>query len=380
MEKAALDTNNDPIGPGNTVLLAAEATTVAADGTTTFQITDAQGSELPGAVTFTVDDGIGNTVSFELNAGPEVRFLQDPLVGMTIRDGDTFFLDGLPHEFDTGSVLLVTATGSTIQDGNTFTITDIPPPSPPNPPRAPITRTFEFNSTGGTVANNVPIPFSTNDNNLQIIGSIVNAINVTAQFNSSAAAVGQRISIINENMLAPVTENAGGPTITISGAPGVRPGAFLIPVEESQDSDAFGDAIDVAMDGTRNASRDGDRINFSGAITSDFSNVVARGIFTDVGSDGRSTPGFVPVDFLAADSSAEVADRMVAAINANTSIVAVRRGTGVQLQNDAFFTAASEPPLRIGGTAPGGDITGMAFVGQRLFAVTADDPTTPSHI
>jgi hypothetical protein len=130
------------------------------------------------------------------------------------------------------------------------------------------------------------------------------------------------------------------------------------------------------MNGTRNASRDGNRINFSGAITADFTNVASRGIFADVGSVGQVTPGFVPVNFLAADSSSEVADRMVSAINSNSPIVAVRRGTGVQLQNGAFFSAATEPPMRIGGSAPGGDITGMTFLGSRLFAVTADDPTT----
>ncbi|HJN11945.1 MAG TPA: pre-peptidase C-terminal domain-containing protein [Pirellulaceae bacterium] len=377
VEHGALDTDNDPIGPGNTILLASEATTVAADGTTIFQITDAEGTELPGAVTFTIDDGLGNTVNFELNAGPEVRYVHSPQTGVTIRDGDTFFLDGLPHEFDTGSVLLVTATGNSIQDGDTFTITDIPPPSPPNAPRGPITRIFEFERQGGLNGSNaIAIPYTLNDNNLQIISSIVNAVNVSAQFNASAVAVGQRISILNENASAPVTENAGGPTITVNGAPGVRPGAFAIPVEESQNSAEFGNAIDQAMNGTRNASRDGDRINFSGAITANFFNVELRGVFTDIGSTGQVTAGLIPVNFMAADSASEVADSMVAAINNNSQIVAVRRGTGVQLQNGAFFVSATEPPLRIGGSAPGGDIAGMAFLNGRLFGVTRDDPST----
>ncbi len=370
VEHAALDTDNDPFGPGNTVLLAPEATTTAADGTTIFQITDAEGTVFPGQVSFTVDDGQGGTVSFEFNSGPEVRFVHSPATGVTIRDGDTFFLDSLPHEFDTGSVMVVTATGNTIQDGDTFTITDVPPP---NTPGGPITRTFEFDRQGGLNNNNaIAVPFALGDNNLQIIGAIVNAINVSAQFNASAVAVGQRISILNENPLAPVTENAGGPTLVIQGAPGVRPGAFSIPVEESQNSGEFGLAIDQAMNGNFNASADGDRINFSGATTSNFSPIEARGVFTSTGSTGFFTPGFVPVNFLAADTATEIADRMVAAINANTQVVAVRRGTGVQLQSPstAFFASATEPPLRIGGSAPGGDITGMAFVGSRLFAVS----------
>jgi len=379
VEHGALDTDNDPFGPGNTVLLGADATVVnAAFGTTTFQITDASGSELPGPVRFSVADGAGGIFDFEFNAGPEVRFVHSPQTGVTIRDGDTFFLDLQPYEFDTGTVMVVTATGNTIQDGDTFTITDVPPPPQPGQPqRLPITRVFEFDRQGGLNDNNaIPVPFTLNDNNLQIISAIVNAVNLSAQFNAQAVAVGQRISILNENALAPMSESAGGPTLFLQGAPGVRPGAVAIPSEESFDANSFGNAIDQALNGAVNASRDGDRINFSGAVDADFTNIVTRGVFTDIGSDGRVAPNFIPVNFLAADTATEIATRIVDAINANTPVNAVQRGTGAELQGGATFMSATEPPLRIGGTAPGGDITGMAFVGGRLFAVTGDDPRT----
>jgi len=160
----------------------------------------------------------------------------------------------------------------------------------------------------------------------------------------------------------------------------VRPGAIQVPSEESLDSDEFGSLLDQALNqvvsAPVDASRAGNRINFSGAIDANFTNLINRGVFTDVQSDGRVTAGRIPVNFLAADTAQEIASRMVAAINANTPLTAVQRGTGAELQGGAVFSAASEPPLRVGGTAPGGDITGMAFVNGRLFAVTGDDPRT----
>ena len=192
-------------------------------------------------------------------------------------------LDGVPYEFDTGSVIVITGNGNTIQDGDTITITDEPPFDPMNP-RGPITRTFEFELQGGLLNNNnIAIPFTRGDNNPQIIASVVNAIN-NALFAVQSVAFNTRITLFNESNTVRATENAGGPTVFIEGAPGVTGGALRIPVEESFDSNQFGLAIDNAIDTIPDASFEGNRLNFSGATTADFSQIIARGVFTDMGS------------------------------------------------------------------------------------------------
>ena len=57
------------------------------------------------------------------------------------------------------------------------------------------------------------------------------------------------------------------------------------------------------------------------------------------------------MNFLAADDDIDIADAMVAAINQNTGVQAIRSGPGVQLQGGAFFQSASLP-IRLGGTRP----------------------------
>ncbi len=58
--------------------------------------------------------------SFEFNSGPEVRYTYSPQTGIYVRDGDTFLLDGLAYEFDTGSVIVVDAlNGNGVVDGET---------------------------------------------------------------------------------------------------------------------------------------------------------------------------------------------------------------------------------------------------------------------
>lgn len=372
VEHGALDTDNDPFGLGNTVIFGAEAT-ITTPSSTVFNIQD--GQMTGGApMTLTVNDGAGRSFTFEFNSGPEVRLVHrptgNPATDVTIRDGDRFTLDGAPYEFDTGTVLVVTATGNTINDGDTITITDEPVPDPMNP-RLPITRTFEFDLQGGlNNNNNVAIPFTRSSTNAQIISSIISAVN-SAQFNAQAVAVGQRISILNESINNRVSESAGGPTITLEGSPGVRGGAVRIPVEESMDRDQFGAAIDSALNGNPNASWEGDRLNFSGAITADFTEIVNRGVFIPTGGDGTVTAGNTAVDFLASDDAATIATRLATAITDNTGIRAVTRGTGVELLDGAFFEdSSSNSPLRIGGTAPGGDITGMTILNGVMYAVT----------
>ena len=79
-------------------------------------------------------------------------------------------------------------------------------------------------------------------------------------------------------------------------------------------------------------------------------------------------------DFLASDTAEEIAEKMTTALNGQT-IPTTQDGTVVRLDAPATVVPPIDSPLRIGGAAPGGDITGMAFIGNTLYAVSNDDDT-----
>ncbi|MEO8493591.1 MAG: PPC domain-containing protein, partial [Planctomycetota bacterium] len=405
VEHGVLDTTFDPSVMAGSPLLATRTVEPTSfdplTGATLSDIRDGSSSTGSRPTTFTVTGG-GTTRIFEFDAGPEIQVLQDPMLQnpnptapVTIRDGDVFTLDDIAYEFDTGTVFYVTATAAQIIEGETFTVTSIP--ATPQDFRQ---LTFEFSSDSAIAASSdlavlIPVPGT----NQLVVQAMVDAINLAPNFNGSAVAVadpngGFRITLINEDPANPARENAAGSFIATQGAPGVVPGRVSIPAEESMDAFELGDAIELAIDGSNArghvASSDGDRVNFRGAAVSNFGTLVTppRQVFRDTGSrDGTVTldpttanPNRTafPVDFLAADTADDIAIEMVQAINAIFGPgTAIQTGNVVQLA--AGFTFVPGPtnlPLNVGGIAPGGDITGLAWVGGRLFAVTGDDPTT----
>ncbi|MCA9166590.1 MAG: pre-peptidase C-terminal domain-containing protein [Planctomycetales bacterium] len=356
VERGQLDTTVDPIGLGNTALSAVEATEINANGVTIPRIID--------GMQFTVDDGSGATTLFEFNSGPEVTFRYVPAGGIFVRDGDTFLLDGNAYEFDTGSVIVVDAlNGNALVDGQTLTITDNQIPS--------VTRTFEFDDgTGGPLAaGRVAIPFNSGFDQAQIITSIINSINSVGNFNIDASLLpnSNRISLRGESSITGASTTATA--ISISGLPGGS--ASLISVEENSTPTDFGQAIANAVPG---AGVDGNRINFSTAVRGSFPALIARGVFqVNAAADGTvSSPTAVAVPFLASDSAAQLAQRMTTVVDAQPNLTAQLNGGSVILQNGAFFASADDP-LRIGGTAPGGNFTGLAIIGQTIYGVTGPD-------
>ncbi|MCA9214497.1 MAG: pre-peptidase C-terminal domain-containing protein, partial [Planctomycetales bacterium] len=355
-ERGQLDLFVDPIGFGNTSLSLVEPTQInAAGNTVTF---------IPDGLQFSIDDGLGNIFDFEFNTGPEVTFDHLPGADIYVRDGDTFLLDGNQFEFDTGSVVVVTAeNGNGITDGETLTITDNQIP--------PVTRTFEFDDGSGAPigAGNVRIPFDSGFNQQAIINAIVNGINAVGNFDIEAVqlAATNRISLIGEsNVLGAVSTSSG---IVINGTPGGA--SSLISVEETMDAFEFGTAVSTDVPG---ASADGTRLNFSGYTTGDFRQIVNRGVFQVVTTaNGTVTPGFIGIDFLAGESVNETALRAASQITASTTLNASSVGGAIVVNAPASIVAA-DAPLRIGGTAPGGDITGLAIVNGTLYGVTNTGP------
>ncbi|MDP7016121.1 MAG: pre-peptidase C-terminal domain-containing protein [Pirellulaceae bacterium] len=384
-ERGRLNTSADPLSLGRFVLITSEATFSDPQGSTRL-ITD--GATAP--VTFSIDTD-GDMISdffFEFNAGPEVDVVHSPPTGVTIRDGDTFTLDGIPYEFDTGSVLVVTATdlpqqpaGRLFNDGETITITD----------DSVNTVVFEFNDTdapgpppqGGRVL----INFRKNFNQAQMITAVINAINNSPETNVQAELLAStnRITLHNESPTIAATETTSG--MIVDGAPGGA--GFTIPVEEVMDLGEFGSAIETAFQAFPvNASIDGSRLNFRGALVGDFSQMELNrpGVFTTVAADGLVQPGFLPVDFDADDDEDDIAARIVTAAQ-GVGLNVTQLGGAVSFADGSlpFLEIRTvDPPLQVGGDAPGGNITGIADLGGRLWAVSDRgglfeiiDPTSP---
>ena len=374
-----------PATSGTTAVTGVPATTVTpATGATAWNVEDGD--------YFQVDsNGDGNPdMTFEFDTGPEFYFdvnTQDLTNPQILQDGDSFKVDGVKFEFDTGSVLVVTAqNGNQVQDGGTFSIWDDKNNKV----------TFEFDSNQVTLPGNVPVSFAKTDAQQTIITSIVNAINLGApSFDVQAAQLTttNRISLLRESATTKAQVNGQG--ITISGAPGLTdPAAISIPIEETYTVTQLGQAMMQVIDGTQTggfiAGAAGHRLNFMNATTASFSGVtnpvfgttdLATGIHTGQAGAGSN----IRVPFLASDDAAAIAADVdkVLAVRGFSVVLA---GTSVALlpstpQPTFIVTNLATPPafglrgkpddpLPTGGGASGGNITGLAFVGAELYAIT----------
>ncbi|MFP6752850.1 MAG: hypothetical protein VB855_14310, partial [Pirellulaceae bacterium] len=351
--------------------IASEATEVAPDGTTITRIAD--------GTRFLIEhDGnlLTPAVEFEFNGGPEVYFAVDPANGIFVRDGDGFTLDGQPYEFNTGSVLVVNAQiGSQVSDGDTISITD----------KNGQLKNFEFDSGNGVGPGSEKIDFTNNMSQPQLVAAIINAINGTANFEvqaSTLSATSNRITLVDDSTTSNPSTTAIN--IEIQGAGGGTGGSgALIEIEETFNDSQFSVAMVTRFNQLPaiTVSPDGARINFSGSLFGSFTEIINRGVFTDQLTDGLFGVTAVQVPFLASDTAEDIAQKMTTALNGQT-IPSTQDGTVVRLDPPATVVPPIDSPLRIGGRAPGGDITGMAFIGNTLYAVSnrsfdLRDPTTP---
>ncbi|MGM0486523.1 MAG: choice-of-anchor L domain-containing protein [Planctomycetota bacterium] len=361
VERGHLDTS------AATELLLVEATEYDPDsGATISQIID--------GLQFTLEeDGVLGTppITFEFNTGPEITVEPDPGAHEYARDGDTFLIDGETFEFDTGSVIVVEADDGANIDGTQVTITD--------DQANPVEVTFEYDTDGALQSDdNTPIDVDEDDDLTTLLSRTVEAINGEDGFEVTADwLVGtERITLWGESDTIGATSTSA--EVTIEGAPGGT-GDYVIPIEETSDRNDYGTGIVTTFESVPGVTVgwDGDRINFMGADTGDFTELVDRDVFTDVGSDGATTAGALPIPFLAEDTAEDLAQRVADQINGvlaalPQSVVAsgeVVRGEGSPNFRPPIFVTADDP-LRIRSTSVGGIITGVAFVDGTMYAVT----------
>jgi GEVED domain/Dockerin type I domain/Bacterial pre-peptidase C-terminal domain len=340
-------------GQAATLLVAREVTTTRPGQTPLFVIRDGD--------SFQLVDSSGFAVGFEFDLGPEVLVNYDPANGRFVRDGMTFSLDGTTYEFDTGSVVVISAlNGSQVLDSSTVRIRNL----------AGVERIFEFDLNGQVVGgSNIPVRITAASTQAQIAQALASAINATASFGVTASVNpnSNRVSLGNASTTQPATVTGAG--ITVSGFPGVGGANVRIPILETSSLQSFLTAIDQATPNSITVSYEGGRMNFSGATTGSFADLTFAGIFTDVGSSGGTAGGNIGIKVLAGDTAETVAARITLAINTSgiPGLSASVSGKEVQLAGGAISDAGE---LIAAGLAPGGIIRGIAVINGTMYAVS----------
>ncbi|MFW6169659.1 MAG: choice-of-anchor L domain-containing protein, partial [Planctomycetota bacterium] len=377
IERGHLDTLPNP-DQFRTQLHLVDATVVDPDtGETTFQITD--------GMQFTVEHGLidEDPRVFEFNTGPEIQLHPDPASGAFARDGDTFTLQGnheVTLEFETGSVVVMEANDGQNIDGTQLTITDSQTP--------PVEVTFEYDTDDQLESNeNVPIQVEETDDWGDLLSKTMETINGKAAFVVTAELVPgtNRLTLRGDSeTVAPTVTSPESGQITIEGDPGIAAEEddyhyYAVRIEETSDLDEYGSAIVSALqsEAGMSAGWEGNRMNFGGAYSADFSQLVDAGVATDVGSDGsydgEHTEIGVSADDTAQELAAKVASRIDGLLPAGSATVYASDRTAISTVGEEFeaveFTAAAEP-LALGGASAGGRITGLAFVGETMYAIT----------
>jgi hypothetical protein len=156
-------------------------------------------------------------------------------------------------------------------------------------------------------------------------------------------------------------------TAPVSGVPaGVRPVFY----NQSMTNEQFVDALRQAVPPTIQVGFDGTRVNFRGATTGSFGTLVARGVATDLGSNGTVGSGRIAIDFFAEDTAETIATRLAQVITTAgfAGLSAAPSGNLVSLVGAEVFSTTGSS--RLVGLAPGGNVTGIAGVNGTLYAVS----------
>ncbi len=345
----------------------------------------------------TVNLANGSTKVFEFDCGPDIRLSTGLTAGanlgfvgaQAVRDGQTFTLSGKTYEFNSGPVLTFGA-GSSIKAGDVVTLSD-----------GTSLIKLVFQDKKGPIpadadmpAGAIAVQYATSDSAATIMDAVIKAINeagtnlVATGFVANGKA---RVSIQNDQDMA--VDNL----VTPGGATGVKAeGKYgnnvsgstnvLINFEESQSATDFMAAIEAAVEANSPGvtvewvHRDsytadplsGDRITFYGATNADF-RVVSSFYRAPNAHGGDSGTGVgssnVQVIFGADDTMEEIADALRRAMESALPGVTVTV-TGGQVEITGAASVAADAPFTSAGSGPGGYVTGMAYVGNTLYAVS----------
>ncbi|RCS42139.1 hypothetical protein DTL42_20120 [Bremerella cremea] len=356
---------------------------------------NSQASLLDGMYYFVDPDGPGGAppVAFELDLGNDFRLNLNPggAGNRYIRDGMSFEMEGSTPEtirFQTGGVINTTNFNAALVDNTNnpaaksfITISD-----------GLVTRRFVFDNVDNgqltLAANEVRVPFTSTSTSADIRTELINAINVASNgLNVTAnGTIANRISLVGDTS-ALISGNIGGIQIEGTYDQTSSAGDIVVNVEEFWSSSQVANAIQAAVaDANANGftnlqvSVSGERFNFLEAGTSVGYNQVNNAFDALLNPAYSATKGVtagrVPVYIGAGFTDIQVANAVTAAAvgeglvasntvgTANSSVITF--GPNASITTNTTF----DTPFNTGGNATNGLVTGMAWIGESIYAVT----------
>ncbi len=358
-ERGYIETGAGPgITPVLTQLVVPDATRVNAAGGTTVLLDDGDA--------FSISAGAGSTpFRIELDSGPVLNFVTDSTLGSFPIDGTVFSLTTSTgtqaYELDSGPVIVIDSTQ--VIDGANVTIRDI----------AGTTRVFEFDSDG-VLANPsaISVPFVLRAQSNLLAQSLATAITGAGFLAKGFATPGQgRVDLTGDSVtVSPVVAGSG---LSVEGTAGSSdpniPGSNVIKIRENFTGDELAQAVAAATGGAVA----GNRVNFRNVLTTNISNLTTRNIVTQTGTTGVSV-GSSGVRFLVSDTAESIAIRITQVINSTVGIqaagIAATADRGVVALQGGVLLNNIDPSFSVGGVPPGGRVTGIATIGNSLYAVS----------
>ncbi|MCU0870776.1 MAG: pre-peptidase C-terminal domain-containing protein, partial [Pirellulaceae bacterium] len=421
VERGDLNTRIDTFpADGRILKLAGVDATIEEAGATTARIDDGD--------FFDVTPADGFPIRFEFDSGWEYVLdvnVSDPLDPQTIRDGDFFVIDGTGYEFDTGSVLAVLPgaqgselVGQTTSGSGRFVKMDIRISGVPG---GDVLKTFVFVETANTplLVNEVGVVIRPAFGKQQIVDAIIQKFNEVFAAESINGVRVEAVELGNEpgstvrNPTGRITfrmrddatkffginatlnppANTTINNLRVDGSDNVSNPARvrIAQIEETSSAAEIATATVLAV-APNEAGSKGNRLNILGPNNVSFAGV-SHPIFQAPGAPPKGLPGiggtgtgvtpYSGVQFLVSDNAERIAQRMELAINGSAiqppiQVSRDREVVALMIETtDATFACnpvgapgAPNCPLRSGADAAEGNITGIAFIGAQLFAVS----------
>jgi hypothetical protein len=158
--------------------------------------------------------------------------------------------------------------------------------------------------------------------------------------------------------------------ISTATVPPVVPGVRIVSYNASMTNEQFVESLRNSIAPTIQIGFDGNRVNFSGATSGSFGTLFARNVARDLGSNGSVGAGRIAVNFLAQDTAETIAVRIAQAANTAGFAGLSASVNGNIVQFVGANIASTTGSARTVGIAPGGLVTGIAQVGDAMFAVS----------
>jgi len=312
--------------------------------------------------------------------GPRVSLTNDVSIALTL-NGATYSGTAVRKEGAQGNNPIIQVKDpALLVDGDTFTVTN----------NAGVSETWELNDTDNpgapvVTAGNHQIDFTSTMLAGDLAIDLAAAVDAVDGF--TAIRGNARVAIVGS------VDNLSGFTTASSNALEVETEVFAVAVEETFNRDEMGDVVETVFlnQPAIIAGWHGDRINFLGAETGDFSGMQNRWI--DHNTSGISNSQHIQVGLLAQDQAAGyvddvqedpgvnrqgIASKIAQAINdayPNQTVTASATGGNVTVRN-GLITVGTGVQLNAGGQGPGGEITGLTAIKtnngltQEFFAVS----------